>query len=117
MSHQGHNRKFSRKAGPRRALMRSLARALILEGEIVTTEAKAKSLRPFVEKLVTHSKVDSVANRRLVLSRLGNDTEATARLFAELGPRFKERAGGYTRVVRVGIRQGDASVQAFIGFV
>lgn len=111
------NRKFGRERNVRTALLRSLARALILEEGITTTEAKAKSLRPFVEKLVSHSRTDTVANRRLVASRLGNDTEATAKLFAELGPRYQSRPGGYTRIVRTRIRQGDAAVEARIAFV
>jgi len=97
--------------------MRSLAHNLILEEKIITTEAKAKSLRPYVERLVTHAKVDTVANRRLVASKLGNDTQATAKLFSKIGPQFKDRAGGYTRIVRVGVRDGDGAIKAFIGFV
>ena len=89
----------------------------ILEGKIITTEAKAKSLRPYVEKMVTHVKTDSVAGRRLISSRLGNDTDATQKLFTEIGPRYKERNGGYLRIVRVGQRAGDGAIQAYIGFV
>jgi large subunit ribosomal protein L17 len=117
MRHHDNKRKFGRKRKVRTALMRSLARNLILEERIVTTEAKAKSLRPFIEKLVTHAKTDTVAKRRLVESRLGNDPEATKKLFSTIGPRFKERDGGYTRIVRVGVRKGDAAVEAHIGFV
>lgn len=117
MRHHDKNRKFGRKRKVRVALMRSLARNLILNEKIITTEAKAKSLRPYVEKLVTHAKTDTVAKRRLILARLGNDTEATKKLFGTLGPRYKERDGGYTRIVRVGVRPGDAAVKAYIGFV
>ena len=85
--------------------------------KIITTEAKAKSLRPYVEKLVTHAKTDTVAKRRIVASRLGNDEETTKKLFDTIGPRFKGRDGGYTRIVRVGVRPGDAAVKAYIGFV
>ena len=99
------------------ALMRSLAHNLILNEKIITTEAKAKSLRPYVEKLITHAKTDSVAKRRLVVARLGNDTMAMKKLFDTLGPRFAEREGGYTRIVRVGVRSGDGAVKAYIGFV
>ena len=97
--------------------MRSLARNLVLNEKIVTTEAKAKALRPYIEKLITHAKTDTVAKRRLVFSRLGNDVDATKKLFDTIGPRYKDRDGGYTRIVKVGIRQGDAAVKAYIGFV
>jgi large subunit ribosomal protein L17 len=117
MRHHDNNRKFGRKRKVRTALMRSLARNLILEEKIITTEAKAKSLRSYVEKLVTHARIDSVAGRRLIASRLGNDTEAAKKLFDTLGPRYKDRNGGYTRIVKVGIRPGDAAVKAYIGFV
>ncbi len=117
MMHHNNIRKFGRERKVRTAFMRSLARNLILEEKIITTEARAKSLRPYVEKLITHAKTDSVAKRRLVLSVLGNDEEATKKLFTTIGPRYKERNGGYTRIVRVGIRPGDAAIKAFIGFV
>jgi len=117
MLHHKKTRKFGRERKVRVGFMRSLAHNLILEEKIITTEARAKSLRPYVEKLVTHAKTDSVAKRRFVLSQLGNDDEATKKLFATLGPRYSDRKGGYTRIVRVGIRQGDAAVKAYIGFV
>ncbi len=117
MLHHNKTRKFGRKRNVRTALMRSLAHNLILEEKIITTEAKAKSLRPYVEKLVTHAKTDSVAKRRLVEAQLGNDVAATKKLFTTLGPRYAERNGGYTRIVKVGVRSGDAAVKAYIGFV
>lgn len=117
MRHHDNIRKFGRVRKVRVALMRSLAHNLILEEKIITTEAKAKSLRPYVEKLITHAKTDSVAKRRLVASRLGNDTMATKKLFDTLGPRFAKCEGGYTRIVRVGVRKGDGAVKAYIGFV
>ena len=117
MRNHDKNRKFGRKRKVRTALMRSLARNLILEEKIITTEAKAKSLRPYVEKLITHAKENTVAKRRLVESRLGNDVDATKKLFETVGPRYKDRAGGYTRIVRVGVRPGDAAVKAYIGLV
>lgn len=117
MRNHDNIRKFGRVRKVRVALMRSLAHNLILEEKIITTEAKAKSLRPYVEKLITHAKTDSVAGRRLITSRLGNDTMAAKKLFDTLGPRFKDRDGGYTRIVRVGVRKGDGAVQAYIGFV
>jgi large subunit ribosomal protein L17 len=117
MRHHDKNRKFGRERKVRTALMRSLAHNLILEEKMITTEAKAKSLRPVVEKLITTAKEDTLANRRLVSSRLGNDKAATTKLFSEIGPRYKDRHGGYTRIVRVGQRPGDGAVRAFIGFV
>jgi large subunit ribosomal protein L17 len=117
MHHHDKNRKFGRERKVRRALMRSLAHNLILEEKMITTEAKARSLRPYVERLVTHAKVDTVANRRRIAATLGNDERATAKLFTTIGPRYVERLGGYTRIVRVGLRPGDAATKAFIGFV
>lgn len=117
MQHHNKNRKFGRERKVRTGLMRSLAHNLILEEKIITTEAKAKSLRPYIERLVTHAKIDTVASRRLIAARLGNDAAAVKKLFGDIGPRYVERQGGYTRIVRVGVRQGDAAVQAFIGFV
>lgn len=97
--------------------MRSLAHNLIEHGAITTTEAKAKSLRPFVEKLVTHAKEDSVAKRRHVARVLGNDETATKELFEVIAPRYAERQGGYIRIVRTAVRQGDSAVVARILFV
>lgn len=117
MLHHRKNRKLGRVRKVRTGLMRSLAHNLVLEEKIITTEAKAKSLRPYIEKLITHAKTDTVSNRRHVYSELGNDDAATSKLFDEIGPRFKDRPGGYTRIVKVGIREGDAAVKAYIGFV
>lgn len=97
--------------------MRSLARSLILHDKIKTTEAKAKALRPFIERLITKSKDGSVAARRLILSRLGGSKVATTKLFDTLAPKYKERNGGYTRVTKVGTRVGDAAKEAIIEFV
>lgn len=99
------------------ALTRSLIRSLILEGAITTTFPKAKEIQPLVEELVTKSKVDTVANRRFVASKLHNCARATKKLFLEIGPLYRERKGGYTRVVRVGMRQSDGATEARISFV
>ncbi len=97
--------------------MKSLARSLVLEERISTTEAKAKSLRPFVERLVTYAKKDTLASRRLTKSRLGDD-EAVKKLFESIGPRYAERAGGYTRIVKRTLRgSNDARKLAYIAFV
>jgi large subunit ribosomal protein L17 len=117
MLHHNKTRKFGRERKVRTGLMRSLAHNLIMGDKMITTEAKAKSIRPYVEKLVTHAKVDTVANRRLVSAQLGNDDMAVQKLFTEIAPKYLERNGGYTRIVRVGVRAGDGAVRAFIGFV
>ncbi len=108
---------FARKAGPRAALMKSLARSLVLEERISTTEAKAKALRPLIERLVTYAKTNTLASRRLTKSRLGDD-EAVKKLFESIGPRYAERAGGYTRIVKRTLRgSNDARKLAYIAFV
>lgn len=97
--------------------MRSLARSLVLEEKISTTESKAKALRPFVERLVTYAKKNTLASRRLAKMRLGDD-EAVKKLFATIGPRYEKRAGGYTRVVKRTKRGvSDARKLAYIAFV
>jgi len=101
MKHHKKGRIFNRTKRQRVALMRGLARSLVLENAITTTEAKAKELRPYVEKLVTASKTGSVASRRLIASRLG-DLEATKKLHDDFAKRFASRAGGYTRITKLG---------------
>lgn len=117
MKHHSAQRKLGRVRKQRTALLRGLARSLVLNEGIETTLAKAKEIRPYVERLVTKAKDDTVANRRHVSGVLGANTEATKKLFTDLGPRFKERAGGYTRIVRTRVRKGDAAVMAHISFV
>lgn len=108
---------FGRPSDQRKALMRSLARSLVLEERISTTEAKAKALRPFVERLVTYAKKGTLASRRLTKSTLGDD-EAVKKLFESIGPRYSERAGGYTRIVKRTTRgMNDARKLAYIAFV
>ncbi len=97
--------------------MRSLARSLVLEERISTAEAKAKALRPFVERLVTYAKKGTLASRRLAKSTLGDD-EAVKKLFESIGPRYADRAGGYTRIVKRTARgANDARKLAYIAFV
>lgn len=97
--------------------MRSLARSLVIHERISTTEAKAKELRPFVEELITKAKKDTVANRRLVTARL-HDAAATKKLFAAIAPRYAERPGGYTRIVKRAKRgANDARKMAYIALV
>ncbi len=97
--------------------MKNLAIEVIDHGKIKTTQTRAKALRIFVEKLVTLAKVDSVHNRRLAYQRL-NNKNAVHKLFAEVGPKFKERNGGYTRIVKLADKRlGDASSMGYISFV
>ncbi len=108
---------FHRETGQRAALIRSLARSLVLEERISTTEAKAKALRPFVERLVTYAKTNTLASRRLAISRL-HDKEAVKKLFGTIGPRYTDRKGGYTRVVKRTLRgSNDARKLAYLAFV
>jgi len=109
--------RFSRPTSQYRALLRSLARSLVLEERIGTTEAKAKALRPFIERLVTLAKKNTLASRRLAKTRLG-DTAAVKKLFDSIGPRYTDRKGGYTRVVKRTKRgANDARKLAYISFV
>ncbi|MCX6787057.1 MAG: 50S ribosomal protein L17 [Candidatus Kaiserbacteria bacterium] len=109
--------RFDRPVSQYKALLRSLARSLILEERISTTEAKAKALRPFVERLVTYAKKNTLASRRLAKTRLG-DTAAVKKLFDSIGPRYAERKGGYTRIVKRTKRGlNDARKLAYIAFV
>lgn len=116
MHHKDKNKKFGRERKVRTGFLRSLARNLVLNGRIITTEARAKAIRPIVEKMVTCAKQDTVANRRLISARLGNDAQATKKLF-EMAPTYASRQGGYLRIVRVAVRPGDGAVRAYIGFV
>lgn len=117
MRHHKTGRAFNRPRNQRTALIRSLARSLIIHESIATTEAKAKELRPFIEKIVSQSRVDSVANRRLIASRLGNDDEIVKKVFTSLAPRYANRPGGYTRIVKRAPNSVNARENAFIAFV
>tara|TARA_Y100000310_G_scaffold345182_1_gene462432 strand:- start:2529 stop:2879 length:351 start_codon:yes stop_codon:yes gene_type:complete len=116
MRHQKQGRKFNRDANQRRALKKSQARSLILTGRITTTEAKAKELRPYIEKLVTRAKKDSVFNRRILTVRIGS-VAAVKKLIDEVAPKYKDRDGGYTRIAKLPPRQGDGGSIAIIEFV
>ncbi|MGB4076354.1 MAG: 50S ribosomal protein L17 [Minisyncoccia bacterium] len=114
MSQRTKARAFGRTRDERAALLKSLIRSLILEERISTTEAKAKEIRPMVEKLVTRARTDTVANRRLILSRVGDPT-AVQKLFKALAPRFKGVPGGYLRIVKRAPR-ADGRRTAYIAF-
>ena len=100
----------------RNALMRSLARNLINESRISTTLAKAKELRPYVEKLITKAKTGTPASRRLIISKIGGIKE-TKTLFDTIAPKYKTRNGGYTRIIKISRRELDAAPMAMIEFV
>jgi len=108
-------RKFGMVKKVRTAFIKSLASSLIMRERIRTTLARAKEVRPFVEKLVTHAKGATLAKRRLVRSALPAD--AAKKVFDEIAPRFKERSGGYTRIIRLGRRLSDSAEEAIIEFV
>ena len=114
MRHLKAGRKLNRNASHRAALLRNLARALFEHGRIITTVAKAKETRPFVEKLITLAKKGTLHARRLAIARL-HDKESVAKLFKEIGPRFADRPGGYTRIIRRAERRlGDAGETAYL---
>jgi len=116
MRHRVGGRKLQRTASHRTALFRNQAAALIKHEQITTTLAKAKELRPYVEKLVTLAKKGGLANRRLAHARLQDDTQLV-KLFDVLADRYASRNGGYTRIVKAGIRASDAAPMAIIEFV
>lgn len=118
MRHRVKKKKLSRKPAHRKALARNIVIALIEHERIETTVAKAKAHRPFAEKLITLAKEKNLHNYRRALSLLGNNKAAVAKLFDVLGPRFKERPGGYTRILKLEKpRLGDKAPRAFFEFV
>ncbi len=119
MRHHNKNRKFGRNADGRRALLRSLALSLVRYGRIKTTEAKAKELRPFIEKLVTKARdaKENLSTRRSIISTFMNRNEEAKKLIEEIAPKYKDRNGGYTRILKLPQRQGDAAKMALIEFV
>jgi large subunit ribosomal protein L17 len=116
MRHRVGGRKLQRTSAHRIALFRNMSAALIKHEQITTTVAKAKELRPYVEKLVTLAKKGGLSNRRLAHARLLDDAQLT-KLFEVIGTRYADRNGGYTRVIKAGIRASDASPMAIIEFV
>jgi large subunit ribosomal protein L17 len=116
MNHRKKGRKLNRTAEHRKAMMRNMATSLFLHGRVETTTAKAKELRTFAEPLITKAKRGDLHARRLV-GRLITDQTALTKLFAEIGPRYVERPGGYTRVMHLGHRAGDAADVAIIELV
>jgi large subunit ribosomal protein L17 len=115
MKHLKKGRKFGRETKQRKELMRDLARALVLHNRITTTQAKAKSLRPYVEKLITRSKNANLASLRLLISSLG--VSVASKLTKEIGPKFVGRSGGYTRIRNLAPRQTDGARMSIIELV
>ncbi len=117
MRHANKNRTLSRNTSQRTSLLRGLSVSLIRDGKITTTLAKAKELQPRIERLVTYAKKGTVAARRVVASRLGEPSDAIIKkIFSEIAPKFSERSGGYTRVIKMG-RMPSGREQAVIEFV
>ena len=116
MRHRKSGRQLNRNSSHRKAMFKNMAISLVEHELIKTTLPKAKELRRVVEPLITLSKVDSVANRRLAYSRLNND-KAVGKLFNELGPRFEGRPGGYVRILKCGLRTGDKAPMAYVELV
>lgn len=117
MRHGNHKYKLGVKPQHRKTLVQGLAIEVITHGKIKTTETKAKAIKPFVEKLVTLAKNDTIANRRLAFTKL-NNKEAVKALFDTVAPKFKQRPGGYTRILKLAEgRLGDGAKEAYIAFV
>ena len=116
MRHRKSGRKLNRNSSHRKAMFKNMAASLFEHELIKTTVPKAKELRKVAEKLITLSKVDSVANRRLAFARLRNK-EIVNKLFTELGPRYQERPGGYLRILKCGFRAGDNAPMAYVELV
>ena len=116
MRHRKSGRQLNRNSSHRKAMFRNMACSLIEHEVIRTTVPKAKELRRVAEPLITLGKSDSVANRRLAFSRMRSKA-AVGKLFSEIGPRYEERPGGYTRILKCGFRAGDAAPMAFVELV
>lgn len=117
MRHHNNTRKFGRDKTQKRALLNSLALNLILREKIKTTEPKAKELRPFIEKLVTRAKSGNSATRRQIMAKLSNRNSEVKKLFEIIAPKYAEKKGGYTRVLKLGARKSDGAKMAIIEFV
>lgn len=116
MRHRKSGRRLGRNSSHRKAMFRNMATSLVQHEMIKTTLPKAKELRRVVEPLITLAKEDGVANRRLAFDRL-RDKAAVGKLFSDLGPRFKDRPGGYLRILKTGPRPGDAAPMAIVQLV
>jgi large subunit ribosomal protein L17 len=118
MRHHNHNRKFNRKSNVRLAFMRSLARALVMEGRIMTTEPRAKELRPYIEKMITRAKAGNmVTDIRILASDMGGQLDVAQKLIKDIAPKYTTRNGGYTRILKTPARLSDGAPMALIEFV
>ncbi len=113
MRHRNSGRQLNRNSSHRRAMFKNMAASLFRHELIKTTLPKAKELRRVAEPMITKAKVDSVSNRRLIFDRL-RDRDMVTKLFSELGPRYKERPGGYLRILKCGFRAGDKAPMAIV---
>ena len=116
MRHRKSGRRFGRTSSHRKAMFQNMVKSILLHEMITTTLAKAKDLRRYAEPLITLAKEDTVSKRRLAFSRLRDDA-LVAKLFNDIGPRFKTRPGGYLRILKCGQRQGDAAPMAIVELV
>lgn len=116
MRHRHSGRQLGRNSSHRKAMFKNMAVSLLRHEIIRTTLPKAKELRRVVEPLITRGKQDSVANRRIIFART-RDSEVTAKLFTEIGPRYQDRPGGYTRILKCGFRTGDRAPMAYVELV
>ena len=117
MRHQKTRHKLSRDSAHRKALLRNLSKEVIEHGRIKTSAAKAKAVKPEVEKLITLAKDDTLHARRQALSKLGHDEFIVGKLFQDVAPRYKTRDGGYTRILKLGPRRSDSTEMVFIELV
>lgn len=115
MRHHNVNRKFGRVRKVRGALLKSLALALVLEGKIKTTDAKARELRPYAEKLITTGRLQSVTARRLLISRIGSI--GADKIIKDISPKYSQRKGGYTRITKLPARKSDGSLMAVVELI
>lgn len=115
MQHKRRGRKFSRKSDQRKAFLNSLARALFLKEKITTVEARAKELKPFAEKAITRARKLDISSKR-ILTKSFSDA-VVKKLIGEIAPRYKEKAGGYTRIIKLGQRKGDGAKMAIIELI
>ncbi len=115
MRHHNTKRKFGREQKVRNALMKSLALALVLEGKIKTTDAKARELRPYAEKMITSGRTNTVISKRLLISKIG--ALGAEKIINDISPKYLDRKGGYTRITKLPARKSDGSLMAIIEFV
>lgn len=117
MRHHNTKRKFGREKNQRNALLNSLALNLIVREKIKTTEPKAKELRPFIEKIITRAKKNDVSSRKLVVARLSNRKKEVKKVFEKIAPKYMDKKGGYTRIIKLGQRKSDGAKMAIIEFI